>query len=79
MLRIIVRTVFSGEAIHVGGPVNVVHKTFDVDLPQVEVFIKGNQMYATVEVVGVEVLQIPTSPTRTDIADAIAAAEGAMR
>lgn len=60
MLRIIVRTVDSGTAAHLGGPgtpIDTSFKTFDVDAPQVEAFLRQWAPGHHIErcVVGVEV------------------------
>lgn len=57
MIRIIVRTVDIGPASHVGGPVTVAHRTFDIEVPSVlEEFLRSVPDLATREIVGFEVL-----------------------
>lgn len=58
-LRIIVRNSDWGYACNVGGPgtsATVTHKTFDIDAPTVEAFLKAAGQYDERAVVGVEVL-----------------------
>jgi hypothetical protein len=59
MLRIIVRTVNTSAAAHVGGPVEIQHTTFDIEAPEVEKFLlepkQQGWQYAGRDVVGVEV------------------------
>lgn len=57
-IRIIVRQSDEGAARHVGGPVQTSHKTFDVDLSEVEHFLRatGQPDYICREVIGVELL-----------------------
>lgn len=58
MLRIIVRECDEGAARHVGGPVQTRHRTFDVDLPDLEQHLRGDGVpdYVSREVIGIEVL-----------------------
>ena len=60
MLRIIVRGSDNGAAIHVGGPVVIDYKTFDVELPKVEAYLTEftgvQDSYTSREIVGVEVM-----------------------
>jgi hypothetical protein len=60
MIRIICKVVDEAGAIHIGSPVSIAYKTFDVELPEVEEFLllhKGDaQYYQERSVVGVEVL-----------------------
>jgi len=58
MLRLIFRETDIGAAANIGGPVNVKHETFDVDLPHVESWLRkyeGNQ-WTTRELVGVAIV-----------------------
>ena len=57
MLRVIVRTDNAGMAANVGGSVEVIYKTFDVDLPELEKYLGESQgTYGHRQVVGVELL-----------------------
>jgi hypothetical protein len=56
MIRIIVRTSDCGAAAHVGGPVDLSFKTFDVSIPELEQFLSEKRDYSAREVVGVEVI-----------------------
>lgn len=57
MIRIIVHAADFGGAAHFGSPVVHVHKTFDVDLPAVESFLRShNGQWETANVAGVELL-----------------------
>jgi hypothetical protein len=60
-IRIIVRQSDEGAAMHVGGPVQTSHKTFDVDLPELEQFLRaeGQPTYIRRELIGVELLTLP--------------------
>lgn len=72
MLRIIVRSIDSGEACNVGGPVHTRLTTFDVDLPEIEkLLIPIYKSYVTTEVIGVEIIKSPT----TDAPDLLAACQ----
>lgn len=57
-IRIIVTTTDAGAAAHVGGPVHVTHKTFDIEAPEVEAFM-AEQMHSYQYrcIAGVEVIQ----------------------
>lgn len=61
MIRVIVRTTDVSEVIHAGGYVHVTNKTFDVDLPELEAFLRRDEgvksSYATSEVIGIELLE----------------------
>lgn len=60
MIRIIVRSENYGRAANVGGSVDVEYKTFDVDLPEVEAYLREQHTWeAPKQVVGVEVLAPP--------------------
>lgn len=59
MIRIIARDTDIGAALHIGGPVNVTHKTFDVSLPSLEAWLSDKHDHRTREVVGVEFIQEP--------------------
>lgn len=65
MIRLIVRAKDAGAAAHVGGPVDIDYRTFDVEAPALEAFLRGADptAYTHRHVVGVEVLPIPT-PTQ---------------
>lgn len=58
-IRIIVRQADEGAAMHVGGPVNVSHRTFDLALPELEQYLRadGQPDYIRREVIGVELLE----------------------
>lgn len=55
MLRIIVQTDDANMAAHVGGNVHTTHRTFDVELPELEAFLSNTDTYAQRRVIGVEV------------------------
>lgn len=40
MIRIIVQTTDTGDAAHIGGPVQVGYKTFDFNLPDLQQFLE---------------------------------------
>lgn len=63
-IRIIVRQSDEGAARHVGGPVQTRHKTFDVELPELEQFLRaeGQPDYTSREVIGVEILLAKEAP-----------------
>lgn len=56
MIRIIVRIDDAGMAANVGGSVQTRYKTFDVDLPELEAFLRlpKPNTYTEYEVIGVE-------------------------
>jgi hypothetical protein len=59
MIRIIVRSIDEAGAIHLGSPVDISHKTFDVELPEVEQYLQEfagkSGYYITRSIVGAEV------------------------
>ena len=56
MIRLICSETDAGMAANVGGPVTVNHKTFDVELPEVEVWLTAKLPYAERRFVGIEIL-----------------------
>ncbi len=62
MLRVIVRTVDSGAAANVGGPVIERFSTIDIDAPEVEQALTSSGAYQDVQVIGVEVLPKDPEP-----------------
>lgn len=58
MIRIIVRECDEGSARNVGGPVQTRHRTFDVELPELEQHLRaeGQPDYICREVIGVELI-----------------------
>lgn len=59
MLRIIVQTDDANMAAHVGGNVHISHRTFDVELPELEAFLRDTaNNYAQRRVIGVEVPEL---------------------
>lgn len=63
MIRIIVQRTDAGTAAHVGGPVMTTYRTFDIDHPALEEFLRGGDSLDVREVVGSE---IPTTEPRHD-------------
>lgn len=64
MIRIIVREVNTGAAIHIGGPVDTTWKTFDIFDEVLEAHLLAKELppgaqHVSREVVGVEVLAKP--------------------
>ena len=58
MIRILVRVDDAGMAANVGGSVETKHKTFDVELPEFEKYLRESSgTYSHANVVGVELLQ----------------------
>lgn len=57
-LRIIIRTDDANMAANVGGSVLVTYQTFDVEIPEVEAFLKAldGHVYENRQVVGVELV-----------------------
>ncbi|MGY3588061.1 hypothetical protein [Bradyrhizobium sp. USDA 4350] len=60
-LRIIVRTDNAVQAAHVGGAVDTRYRTFDVDLPEIEAFLRdggiSENSFLIRQVVGVEIVR----------------------
>jgi hypothetical protein len=56
MIRIICHEADAGMAANVGGPVRVTHKTFDVELPELETWLLEQLAYGHRQVEGVEIL-----------------------
>jgi hypothetical protein len=58
-IRIIVRECDEGAARNVGGPVQTRHRTFDVDLPELEAYLRNVPYdYVCREVIGVELVAV---------------------
>jgi len=58
VIRLICRESDVGAAANVCGPVNVTYKTFDLDLPEVEAWLRKTEMYIAREMVAAELLPI---------------------
>lgn len=57
-LRVIITTSDATVAAHVGGSVNVTHKTFDIEAPEVEAFMReGMNEFSNRVIVGVEIIE----------------------
>ncbi|MGE5523423.1 MAG: hypothetical protein ACM3SS_06900 [Rhodospirillaceae bacterium] len=56
MIRLVVRTCDAGMAANVGGEVCVEYKTFDVDVPELEAFLREVGTYSFKNIVGAELL-----------------------
>jgi len=57
MIRLILSEADAGMAANVGGPVTITYKTFDIDAPEVEAWLKSpTSSYAQRRLVGCEVL-----------------------
>lgn len=56
MIRLILRETDAGAAAHDCGPVITKHKTFDVNLPDVETWLTAIVSYGHREFVGIELL-----------------------
>lgn len=57
MIRLIIEVSNFGAAANLGGPVDVGYKTFDVDLPDVERFLKNNtSTYSSATLKGIEII-----------------------
>lgn len=61
MLRVIICQTDTAAAINVGGPVDVRHKTIDIDAPELESYLRQEELpsthkYTHREVIGVEVI-----------------------
>jgi hypothetical protein len=54
VIRVICRETDINDAAHVGGPVHVTYRTFDVELPEVEAFLREATEWQIRDVVGVE-------------------------
>lgn len=75
MIRLICRETDCGAAANVGGPVEVSHKTFEIDIPVVEQWLRehiGESFsYYTRSIVGFEFIEQRTpgndQPTESDI------------
>jgi hypothetical protein len=59
MIRLILRDTDTGAAAHIGGPVDTIWRTVDVDLPEVEAWLRETFEWHSREVVGVELLPKP--------------------
>jgi hypothetical protein len=64
MLRIIAHCCNAGMAANVGGTVHETHRTFDIELPELEAWLRANDgtHYSHAQVTGVEVLAPPAPP-----------------
>lgn len=58
MIRIICAETDANFSGHVGGPPSVLHRTFEVDLPEVELWLKdaNNNAYLNRSFVGIEII-----------------------
>ena len=63
MIRVIVRTADANMAANVGGPVHVYHRTFDLEAPELEEYLrepnKLEALYIDRAAIGVEVIIAP--------------------
>jgi len=59
MIRIICADTDYSSAANVGGPVDTRHRTFDIDAPEVEAFLKGSGKWNSRSFVGIEVVEQP--------------------
>lgn len=61
MIRVIVRTVGYGRSVHVGGPVSEDFKTFDIEAPELEGYLRKENaiQYVEAQAIGVELLEPP--------------------
>lgn len=57
MLRVVFQRIHTGAACNIGGPVTSSVRTFDVDLPEVEQFMRSEDKWNDVNVIGIEVLE----------------------
>lgn len=59
MIRILVRSDYAGMAVNVVGSVHTEHKTFDVEIPELEKYLReSNGTYSHANVIGVELLEV---------------------
>ena len=67
-LRFIVRECDLGAAMHVGGPVNTRHRTFDLDIHELEQHLRaeGQPEYVRREVIGVELIDATPDAQSSD-------------
>lgn len=56
MIRIVTREINIADAAHVGGPVQETLRTFDVSLPDVEIWLRDNSQWQWRRVIGIELL-----------------------
>lgn len=62
MIRILVRVENAGMAANVGSSVESTYKSFDVDIPEMEKYLRAaSENYCNASVVGVELLE-PNAP-----------------
>jgi hypothetical protein len=63
MLRLVCTEVDGNDAAHVGGPVHTRYRTFDVELPELEEWLRsrGPNEFTSRSVTGVEMLPIQIS------------------
>jgi hypothetical protein len=59
VIRIVVQTADGHQASHVGGPVDVSWKTFDIECPELEAFLGCRVYPGHRQVVGAEVIPEP--------------------
>ena len=64
MIRVVVETCDAGMAANVGGSVHRTLRTFDIEAPELEAFLR-ERMYTTShrQVIGVELAQLPEDRT----------------
>lgn len=59
MIRLIVREDNCGMAANVGGDVHTTYKTFDVDLPDLEAYLRVKETWTERRLIGVELPEPP--------------------
>ena len=63
MIRVIIRSVNHAGAVNVGGPIEIEHKTIDIDAPEVEEFLseprRMNDHCTSREIIACEVFPLP--------------------
>lgn len=60
MIRLIVREDNCGMAANVGGDIHTTYKTFDVQLPELEAYLREKATWAERRLVGAELLETDT-------------------
>lgn len=63
-IRIVVEDADAGMAANVGGPVNVSYRTFDIEFPALEIFLRKHIQYGHRRVIGTELLLEDTPEER---------------
>lgn len=65
MLRLIVQDMFATMAVNVSGArAELIYRTFDIDAPDLEAYMRQSGLYRQIQIIGAEVIVQPTPEAR---------------